>query len=65
MKPQRVQEFKEMYREHFGIELTDAEALEQLQSLLAIVRLTFQPMSQEQYERLQQRRRQTGDLENH
>jgi hypothetical protein len=63
MKPERLQQFKKLYFTSFGIDLSDADAMEELQSLLAIVRATFVPMSQSQLDRLQQRRRETGDLQ--
>lgn len=34
MKPERIQEFKQMYNSHFGIDLSDADAREELQALL-------------------------------
>lgn len=63
MTDKHIKEFQEMYTRNFGVVLTDAEALEELLALLSLVKATYKPMSESQFVRLQQRRRQTGDLQ--
>ncbi|NLJ49788.1 MAG: hypothetical protein GX428_09440 [Candidatus Atribacteria bacterium] len=45
-----------------GREISLEEALEKGTKLLRLVELTFKPMTESEFQRLQERRRQTGDL---
>jgi hypothetical protein len=44
IKPHRLAEFKKLYKQEFGIELTDQEILEKASLLLDYVRLCMKPM---------------------
>lgn len=47
--------FKAIYREEFGKELSDAEALEKGISLLTLMKAIYKPMTVEEFEMLQKR----------
>ena len=57
-----LEKFKELFRKQFNIELTDAEALEKTIALLTMMKHVYKPITQEEYDRVQQRRKETGDL---
>ncbi len=63
MTNQDIIDFQDMFKRSFGKELTQDEALEKLLSLVGMMRNVWKPMSQQQLDQLQLRRRQTGDLE--
>ncbi len=37
--PEKIQQYKDLHKKHFGEDLTDKEALEQIQTLLVITEL--------------------------
>lgn len=47
----QLKSFIELYRQEFGEELSEAEALEQATALVSIVKLTYEPMSKKDYEK--------------
>lgn len=57
-----LEKFKELYKKHFGKEISDQEALESATKLLTLVKAIYKPMTQEDFDRLQKRRRETGDI---
>lgn len=59
---QDIKDIQELYRRSFAIELTSEQALEKLHALVGMMRNVWKPMTQEQLDQLQERRRQTGDL---
>jgi len=52
-------EFKKIYKEEFGEEISDQEALEQATKLLRLVEIVYKPMTQEEYDKVQKRREET------
>ena len=58
-----IVEFQTLYQKHFGKEISREVAYEQGAKLLRLVELIYQPMTEVEYQQLQERRRQTGDLE--
>lgn len=41
--PQKIQEFKNLYKKHFGKEISDKEANDQIRALLVIAELGLKP----------------------
>lgn len=41
LKPEQVQSFKELYRKHFNIELTEQEALEKALKLVNLMKIVL------------------------
>lgn len=44
LSPQAIQEFKEIYRQDYGVILTDAEALELAASFFNLMQTIFKPL---------------------
>ena len=58
----QVLEFQRIYKNHFGKDISSEEALEKGIKLLRLVEIIYKPMTEEQFENLQKRRKETGDL---
>ena len=57
-----LEKFKEIYRKQFGKDISDQKALESAIKLLTLMKIIYKPMTQEDFDRLQKRRRETGDI---
>ena len=55
----QVQKYKEIYKEVFGRDISKEKALEESTKLLRLVQLIYKPMTQEEFEALELRRKQT------
>lgn len=60
---QMITKYQELVKRRSGREISREETLEKGTKLLRLVELTFKPMTETEFQRLQERRRQTGDLE--
>ncbi len=58
-----LEEYKKIYRKEFGKEISDKDALEQAISLLTMVKAIYRPITKDDYDKLQKRRKETGDIE--
>ena len=56
------QDFINWFREEFGAELTQEQAVEKRQALLGMMRIVYQPITEEQLKELQKWRKQRRDL---
>lgn len=61
LSEQSVSKFQELYLARFGKEITRDEAYEKGAKLLRLVELVYRPMTEAEYEQLQEHRRQTAD----
>jgi hypothetical protein len=59
---QQITKFQEIYKARFHKDLSRGEALEKGLKLARMMQLIYKPMTVEQYQRLQERRRQTANL---
>ena len=59
---EQVATFQNLYRQHFGREISREEAYEQGVKLIRLVELIYKPMTETEYQKLQERRRKTGNL---
>lgn len=57
---EQLEKFKVLYKNRFGKELTDQEALEKGTSLVRLMELIYKPMTMEEYKLLQKRRKEIG-----
>ena len=57
-----VKSFIEIYKNRFGKELSYEEATQKANTLLRMVELIYKPMTVQEYNNLQKRRRETGDI---
>ncbi len=63
LSDEQITTFQTLYKNRFKKEIGRQEALEQGTKLIRLIELVYQPMTQEEYEKVQERRRATGDLE--
>lgn len=59
LSEQSVTKFQELYRAHFGKEISREEACEKGIKLLRLVELVYQPMTESEYQKLKDRRGKT------
>lgn len=59
---QNITTFQAIYKARFHKDLTRQEAVEKGIKVLRLMQLIYKPMTVEQYQRLQERRRQTANL---
>jgi hypothetical protein len=52
----QLNKFQKTFKNCFGVELSSAEACEKLESLVREVEITYKPMTEKEFEQLQQRR---------
>lgn len=58
----QIKKFQLLYKNRFGREIGKEEALEKGISLLRLVELIYRPITETEYQQLQERRRETGDI---
>lgn len=59
---EQITKFQTLYKSRFGKEISREEAYEKGIKLMRLVEITYKPMTEAEYQQLQERRRQTGDL---
>lgn len=52
---EHIQEFKRLYKNRFGKELTDAEAREKGSALVHFLKIIYKPMTKEEFDELEKR----------
>jgi len=56
---EELKEFKKIYKKRFGENLSDQVALEKATQLLNLVKAVYQPMTKEEYDKVQKRKEET------
>jgi len=56
---EELKEFKKIYKKSFGENLSNQVALEKANKLLNLVKAVYQPMTKEEYDKVQKRREET------
>lgn len=64
LSDEQITKYQMLYKNRCGKEISREEAYEQGAKLIRIVELIYKPMIGAEYERLQERRQQTDELEN-
>ena len=59
---EQITKFQTLYKSRFGKEISREEAYKKGIKLMRLVEITYKPMTEAEYQKLQERRRQTGDL---
>lgn len=59
---EQIIKFQKLYKEQFGIEIDRKAAYSKGASLLRLVQMIYKPMTENEYQILQDRRRETGDI---
>lgn len=52
ISPEQLAEFKRLYREEFGEDISDAEALDSATSLLTLIKAVYKPIPKADFDRL-------------
>lgn len=58
---EQITNYQTLYKNRFGKEISREEAYEQGVKLIRLVELIYKPMTEAEYQKLQDRRRETGD----
>lgn len=58
---EQLNKFKQIYKEQFKEDLSDAEALEKATKLMRLIEIVYKPMTETEYNQLQKRRADTSD----
>lgn len=61
---EQITSFQTLYKNHFDKEISREEAYEQGIKLMRLVELIYTPMTEAEYQQLQERRRETYGLKN-
>ena len=56
----QLEKFKRIYKQEFNIKLSDQEAMEKGTRLLIGIKAMYRPISKDQYQKLQERRKKLG-----
>jgi len=59
---EQISSYQALHKARFGKEISREEAYEQGAKLIRLVELIYKPMTEAEYQKLQERRRETGDL---
>ena len=51
-----IKKFQELYKSHFGMDISRQEALEKGTKLVRLMQLVYKPMTQEEYDLIQKHR---------
>jgi len=62
LSDEQIKKYQTLYKNRFGKKINREEAYEQGAKLIRLVELIYTPMTEAEYQKLQERRRQTGDL---
>ena len=62
LSDEQIKKFQMLYKKHFGKEISREEAYERGAKLIRLIELIYKPMTEAEYQQLQERRRQTGNL---
>ncbi len=58
----QITKYQTLYKNRYGKEISRKEAYEQGAKLIRLVGLIYKPMTEAEYQQLQERRQQTDDL---
>ena len=62
LSDEQIKTYQTLYKNRFGKEISREQAYEQGVKLLRLIELIYKPMTEEEFQKLQERRKQTGDL---
>jgi hypothetical protein len=62
LSDEQITKFQTLYKNRFGKEISREEAYEKGAKLIRLVELIYKPMTETEYRKLQERRRETDDL---
>ena len=62
LSDKKIADFQAIYKARFGKEISREEAIEKGIKLLRLIEIIYKPMTEKEFQQLQKRRKQTGDL---
>ena len=62
LSDEQITKYQTLYKNRYGKEISREEAYEKGAKLIRLVELVYKPMTKDEYQRVQERRRQTGDI---
>ena len=62
---EQIRKFQALYKNIFGKEISQEEAFRQGAKLIRLVELIYKPMTETEYQKLQERRQETTNLKSH
>jgi len=62
LSDEQITKFQTLYKNRFGKKISREEAYEQGVKLIRLVELIYKPMTEAEYQQLQERRRETDNL---
>ena len=62
MENEQIKKFQILWKNRFGTEISCQEAQEKGTALLRLVSLIYKPITEKEFEELQNRRKETGDI---
>jgi len=62
LSDEQIIKYQTLYKKRFGKEISREETYEQGAKLIRLIELIYKPMTEAEYQNLQERRRETGDL---
>ncbi|MGD0328114.1 MAG: hypothetical protein ABSB00_00145 [Minisyncoccia bacterium] len=62
LSDEQITKYQTLHKNRFGNEISREEAYEKGAKLIRLVELIYKPMTENEYQKLQERRRETGDL---
>jgi len=62
LSDEQIIKFQTLHKKRFGKEISREEAYEKGTKLIRLIELIYKPMTEAEYQQLQERRRETGDL---
>ncbi len=63
LSDEQITKFQTLYKNRFGRNISREEAYEKGAKLIRLVELIYKRMTETEYQKLQERRRETGDIE--
>ena len=57
-----LKSFKQIWKEKFNQDISDDFAVERANKLIGMVELIYKPMTEKEFQLVQERRKQTGDI---
>lgn len=57
----QIQKFMDLHEKCFGVAISRKDAYDKAAKLVRLFQIIYKPITQKDYERLQERRKQTGD----
>ena len=62
LSDEQIIKYQTLYKNRYGKEISREEAYEQGAKLIWLIELVYKPMTEAEYQKLQERRQETGDL---